>query len=206
MQPISITLDAAQFAAVSMFRAKKDVRFYLTGVAIYTDSKGAYIVGCDGHTLAVHKIDNEPREHREIIIPSDTVAAIVKIKKGSITIDCGSQPGKFDGQTPRTCQIRTALAVYAFNEVEGTYPDWQRVAQHKQDASTLAFFNPRYLSRVADAAEVSRGKKMNVPVVVSPGGSGCGFAQLDYDGQTCAWVMPMRVSASDLPTHPGFAL
>lgn len=206
MEPVSLTLDAAQFAAVSMFRAKKDVRFYLTGVAVCTYQSGAFLVGCDGHTLAVHRIDDVPREDREIVIPTDIVAAVAKIKKGTITIDCGSQPGKFDGQTPRTCQIRTALAVYAFNEIDGTYPDWRRVAKHTQDTSDPTFFDPAYLARVADAAEISRGKKQSLPVMVSPGGNGCGFAQLDYNGLTCAWIMPMRVLASDLPTHPGFAL
>lgn len=199
----TITLDAAQFSAVSMFRAKKDIRFYLTGVLICADSTGAYLVGCDGHTLAVHKIDNVPREMFEMIIPADTVATVSKIKKGMITIDCGDITGKFDAQTRRQGQIRTASGIYPFVEVDGTYPDWRRVAKHTQSAEP-AFYDPEYLKRIADAAAVLRGKSN--PAHVSPGGTGCGFAQLDSAGLTCAWVMPMRVNITDLPTAPGFVL
>jgi DNA polymerase-3 subunit beta len=205
MQPVSLTLEASQFAAVALFRARKDVRFYLTGVCVHTDKSGAYIVGCDGHTLAVHKIDDEPREDRQIIIPDDTVSAVAKISKGQITIDCGQQPGAYDGQIRRTCQIRTALATYAFNELDGKYPDWIRVAKHTQSPDPV-FFNPEYLMRVHKAAELARGGKQKYPVLVSPGGTGCGFAQLDHKGMTCAWVMPMRTELSELPTHPGFSL
>lgn len=203
--PVSLTLEASQFAAVALFCAKQDVRFYLKGVAVHTDKSGSYIVGCDGHTLAVHKIDDEPRDDRSIIIPDDVVAAVSKIKRGSITIDCGAQAGPFDGHTPRTCQIRTAIATYAFNEIEGKFPDWIRVAKHTQ-SSEPAFFNPEYLMRVHKAAELARGGKQKYPVLVSPGGTGCGFAQLDRAGMTCAWIMPMRGTLSELPTHPAFSL
>lgn len=199
----SITLDSAQFAAVAMFRAKKDLRFYLTGVMICADSNGAYLVGCDGHTLAVHKIDDEPRESFEMIIPAETVALAAKIKKGTLTIDCGDALGKYDGQTRRNGQIRSANGIFPFVEVDGTYPDWRRVAKHTQSPE-YAFFNPDYLKRICDAGSVIRGKAAIVPV--SPGGTGCGFAQLDDIGRTCAWVMPMREDLSGLPTAPGFVL
>lgn len=205
MTAVSLTLEAAQFSAVALFRAKKDIRHYLNGVCVHTDNTGAYIVGCDGHTLAVHKIDDEPREDCQIIIPEDTVASIAKIKKGTIVIDCGMQTGSYNNEIRRTCQIRTAIAIFAFNEIDGQYPDWKRVAKHTQ-SSEPTFYDPEYLSRVAKAAEIARSTTLKYPVLVSPGGLTCGFAQLDRDGKTCAWVMPMRGKLSDLPTHPGFTM
>jgi hypothetical protein len=204
--PVSLTLEASQFAAVALFCAKQDIRQYLQGVCIHTDRSGAYIVGCDGATLAVHKIDSEPREDRQIIIPPETVSLVAKIKKGSITIDCGDKPGNHSDQTePRKCDIRTAQGSFLFAEMEWKFPDWKRVAKHTQSPDPV-FFNPEYLMRVHKAAEVARGGKQKYPALVSPGGTGCGFAQLDRDGLTCAWIMPMRATLSELPTHPGFTL
>ena len=206
MQPVSLTLEASQFAAVALFCAKQDVRLYLQGVCIHTDKTGAYIVGCDGHTLAVHKIDSEPRDDRQIIIPPETVALVAKIKKGSITIDCGGKAGAHHEQTePRKGQIRTAQGSFLFAEMEWKYPDWIRVAKHTQSPEPV-FYNPEYLMRVAKAAEIARGGKQKYPVIVSPGGKGCGFAILDHAGMTCAWIMPTRTELSELPTHPAFSL
>lgn len=206
MQPVSLTLEASQFAAVAMFCAKQDVRLYLQGVCVHTDRSGSYIVGCDGATLAVHKIDDEPQEDRQIIIPPETVALVAKIKKGSITLDLGDKPGSHHEQaSPRKCEIRTAQGSFLFAEMEWKFPDWIRVAKHTQSTDPV-IYNPEYLMRVAKAAEIARGGKQKFPVVVSPGGTGCGFAQLDRDGRTCAWIMPTRTILSELPTHPAFSL
>lgn len=204
--PVSLTLKASQFAAVALFCAKQDVRLYLQGVCIHTDKSGAYIVGCDGATLAVHKIDDEPREDRQIIIPPETVSLVAKIKKGSITIDCGDKPGHFASNEPaRKCQIRTIQGCFLFAEMEWVFPDWVRLAKHTQSPDPV-FYNSEYLMRVTKAAEIARGGKQKVPVMVSPGGTGCGFAQLDLNGRTCAWIMPVRITLSKLPTHPAFSM
>jgi len=204
--PVSLTIDAAQFAVVALFCAKQDIRLYLQGVCVHTDKSGAYVVACDGATLAVHKIDSEPREDRQIIIPPNTVSLVSKIKKGSLVIDCGDKPGSHsDQQVPRKAELRTAQGSFLFAEMEWKFPDWKRVAIHTQSPDPV-FYNPEYLNRVAKAAEIARGGKQKFPVVVSPGGAGCGFAQLDRDGMTCAWIMPTRTKLSELPTHPGFTI
>lgn len=203
--PVSLTVEVSQFAAVALFCAKQDVRFYLQGLCVHTDQSGAYLVGCDGVTLAVHKIDDEPRESMEMIVPPEIVAAVVKLKKGSIVIDCGDKPGHYDGAQARKGEIRTAIASYLFSEVEGKYPDWKRVAKHEQSVEHV-FYNPEYLMRVHKAGELARQGKQKYPVMVSPGGTGCGFAQLDHAGRTCAWIMPMREDRAALPTHPAFTL
>ena len=43
----TLTIPAAHFAAVAMFRAVKDIRHYLNGVMIETGPQGAYIVAVD---------------------------------------------------------------------------------------------------------------------------------------------------------------
>ena len=54
---MNITLNTDIFAAASLFRGVEDIRYYLNGLYLETGANGARLVGCDGHQLAVTKID-----------------------------------------------------------------------------------------------------------------------------------------------------
>jgi len=86
-------------------------------------------------------------------------------------------------------------------EMDGIFPDWRRVAKY-DDAPypQQVFFNPHYLVRVADAADLISERKFSVQV--RPGGTGVGFATLDHEGKTVAYVMPIRGTIDDLPSKP----
>jgi hypothetical protein len=85
--------------------------------------------------------------------------------------------------------------------MDGIFPDWRRVAKY-DDAPypQQVFFNPHYLVRVADAADLISERKFSVQV--RPGGTGVGFATLDHEGKTVAYVMPIRGTIDDLPSKP----
>lgn len=202
MQPISLQIDAKTFTAVAMFAAKGDIRHYLNGVLVETGANGAYLVGCNGHALAVHKIDDEPRQDAQVIIPAATMALVAKIKKGTLSIDLGDVSGKYV-DVKRKGEIRSMAGSFLFEEVDGTFPDWKRVAKHTPDPS-IVFYDPRYVELVNDAAQTIY--KRSLPALIRPGGQGCGFAMLDTDGRTCAWVLPLRGTVDELATHPGFTI
>jgi len=207
MEPITLTVQRNHFAGVAAFRAKTDVRKYLEGMLITTSATGAYLVATDGHMLAVHKIDAEPRLDLEIIIPAATIDTALKIKGKHITtltIDLGDVEGKYDANKPaRKGQIRTVDGTLLFEEMPWTLRGWRRVCKFTPTTEQVVY-DPRLLARVDDAAQLIRGKT-KYPTIVRPGANGgCGFAQLDLDGKTCAWVMPMRDSFDALPSHPGF--
>ena len=202
MQPISLQIDAKTFTAVSMFAAKGDIRHYLNGVLVETGANGAYLVGCNGHCLAVHKIDDEPRQDAQVIIPAATVQMVAKIKKGTLSIDLGDVSGKFI-DVKRKGEVRSMAGNFLFEEIDGTFPDWRRVAKHTPDPS-IVFYHPDYVELVNDAAQTIYKRKL--PALIRPGGQGCGFATLDTDGRTCAWIMPLRGTVDELATHPGFTI
>jgi DNA polymerase-3 subunit beta len=197
----TVIVPARIFPGVASFRAKQDIRYYLTGVCLDIGPDGAYIVATCGHVIAVAKIDDTPRTPAQFIIPADTCATLAKEKRSSIAIDCADLDGGANG---RQIQIRTGSATYVCLEIDGKYPDWRRVAKIGTDEGKPVFYNPQYLAKIDDAARMIRNSKM--PVSVRPGGTGCGFAMLDNDGAVGAWVMPMREDLEALPIKPAWTI
>jgi DNA polymerase-3 subunit beta len=192
--------------AIGMFAAKKDIRSYLMGVCIDTGPNGSFLIATCGHALAVHQIDTVSREAGQFIMPTDTLQSMLKTNRKigiKLTLPSGFA-GKYDGQTRVRRQVTLESLkgeISIVSEMDGIFPDWRRVAQY-DDAPYPhhVFFNPEYLMRVADAANVISKRKFCVQV--RPGGTGIGFAQLDHEGKTVAYVMPLRAKLDELPSKP----
>jgi DNA polymerase III sliding clamp (beta) subunit (PCNA family) len=170
------------FSAINSFAAKSDVRYYLNGVLVDASAEGVFLVGTDGHAIAVARIDATPHPARQYIIAGEVADLIAKNKRKPIAFDIDAM--RFD----------SINAV----EVDGRYPDWRRVIQYKP-SDAIAFFDPKFHARVDAAARMIQ-RKRGAPTMIRPGGNGVGYAQLDADGEVGAWVMPLR--QDDLPTHP----
>lgn len=192
-------------AAVAMFAAKKDVRFYLIGVCIDTGPAGSFLVATCGHTVAIHQIDTVARTVGQFIMPLVPLASMLKANKRigiKLTLPAGFA-GKYDAKAKRQVTLESLKGeISIVSELDGIFPDWRRVAKH-DDAPYPhhVFFNVYYLALVADAANVISQRKF--PVQVRPGGTGCGFAHLDFEGKTVAYVMPLRATIDELPSKPG---
>ena len=78
---MNIIINTVIFAAVSIFRGIEDIRYYLNGLYLETGANGARLVGCDGHQLAVAKLDGEYPES-SIILPGSLVASVKSRAKG----------------------------------------------------------------------------------------------------------------------------
>jgi hypothetical protein len=211
MQTVSI--QTAHVKAVALFMANKDVRFYLTGMLLETGPNGAFIVATDGHALAASRVFSDPMPDYQIILPADTVAAMAKCKAPAVIVTMPETEGAWVSGTRRKISVRIpdktggGLSLSA-EELDGKFPDWRRVAKHEQGFEPAfcdpAFCDPRLIKRVDDAARIIKGTtSRNAAAHLSPGSNGgCSFAWLDDVGEACAWVMPMRVDQSDLPTSP----
>jgi hypothetical protein len=203
----TLHIDPSKLAAIAMFMADKDVRYYLKGVCLDLSSKGANLVACDGCTMAIYHLSDDPLPDAQFIIPDTTIDQLAKTK-GTISLDVSGLSGKHDGVKPRKIEFAAGTNWVACAEVDGIYPDWRRVAVHNgdawRDAKEPAFFNPDYVMRVHKASIKIQGKR-KYPAHIRPAGTGCGFAQLDTIGHVVAYVMPMRGDMSGLPSHPGFS-
>jgi len=201
-----LLIMSGHLAAIGMFAAKKDIRYYLQGICIDTSAAGTFIVATCGHTLAVHQIDTVAREAGQFIMPVSSLTTMLKANRKNtvkLTLPNGFS-GKYDASTRVKRQVtleslKSEISIVV--EMDGVYPDWRRVAQH--DAAPYphqVFFNPEYLVRVADAANLISARKFAVQV--RPGGTGVGFAHLDHEGKTVAYVMPLRAKLDELPSKP----
>ena len=190
-------------AAIAMFAAKKDIRFYLMGVCIDTGPNGSFLVATCGHTVAVHQIDTVARPAGQFIMPLVPLASMIKANKRvgiKITL-----PDNFAGRYEKAKRQVTLESlkgeIAIVSELDGFFPDWRRVTRYDDSPyPQQVFFNPEYLMRVADAADLINTRKFAVQV--RPGGMGVGFAWLDLEGKTVAYVMPIRGTIDDLPSKP----
>jgi DNA polymerase III sliding clamp (beta) subunit (PCNA family) len=198
----SLDIESAHFAAVAVFRAKKDVRVYLQGVALDCGPSGAYIVATDGHAVAVHKVTSDPLPSVSIILPEMLAARIEKAKFDAVRLSFEGPAGIFSGETRRKITALIDGAAVTVEEMEGRYPDWRRVAKHTP-ADAIRFYNADLVAKVYKASAKFRGKDKNF-AVIHPGGDGPGFVSLDHGARTCAWVMPLRLAPTDLPSAPSF--
>lgn len=62
----SIIVPARVFSAIAMFRAVKDIRYYINGVMLQTGPTGAFLAATDGRTISVGRVDTieRPFGHR----------------------------------------------------------------------------------------------------------------------------------------------
>ena len=190
-------------AAVALFAAKKDIRYYLMGVCIDTGPAGAFLVATCGHALAVHQIDTVSRPIGQFIMPLEPLASMVKANKRigiKLTLPAGFA-GKYEKNRRQVTLESLKGEISIVSEMDGIFPDWRRVCKH-DDAPYPhhVFYAVEYLARVAAAANIISERKFCVQV--RPGGTGCGFAHLDHEGKTVAYVMPLRAKLDELPSKP----
>jgi DNA polymerase-3 subunit beta len=204
-----ITIPTAHFQAIASFRAVGDIRFYLNGVLIETGSHGAFIVATDGHAMAAARIDKKPGAETQVVIPLNIIEQLEKLKlqkNPAFSIEMPEKIGNFEG-IKRKITLRTVDYEVQFDEVDGTFPQWHRVARHTFDGKAVAY-DPRYLTKINDAARLIRGrKKGDLITLVRPGANDtCGFAWLDNGGEACAWVAPIRGEVDQLPGEPAWTV
>jgi DNA polymerase-3 subunit beta len=149
-----ITISTDIFAAVSLFRGIEDIRYYLNGMYLETGANGARLVGCDGHQLAVAKLDGEYPE-ASIILPNSLVAAVKAKSKGPqvVTLDFnqGIQKYRKNGEfLPRDITLIFAEITTTAKELDGKFPDYRRVVPNEVDGTT-AQFDPRLINRIEKA-------------------------------------------------------
>lgn len=155
---MNITISTNIFAAISLFRGIEDIRYYLNGLYLETGSNGARLVGCDGHQLAVAKLEGEYPE-ASIILPNSLVAAVKSKTKGlqnvMLEFNDGQQQFVKKGNVasvfvPRDITLTVGEITSTAKELDGKFPDYRRVVPAEADGTT-AQFDPRLINRIDKA-------------------------------------------------------
>jgi DNA polymerase III sliding clamp (beta) subunit (PCNA family) len=205
----AITIPTAHFQAIASFRALGDIKFYLNGVLIETGQQGAFIVATDACAVAAARIDKKHMSETRVVIPLHIVEQLEKLKiqkNPAFSIEMPEKIGNYEGNK-RKITLKTVDYEVQFDEIDGTFPQWRRVAQHTFDGKAVAY-DPRYLTKINDAARLIKGhKKGDLITLVRPGANDtCGFAWLDNGGEACAWVAPIRGEVDQLPGEPAWTV
>ena len=103
--------------------AKQDVRYYLNGLLIETDTKSLKGVATDGHRLALDeiKITSVNDNKNQLIIPRKGIAELTKLLSSEENKEIEMKFSK------NYIQVDFGQTVFTSKLIEGKFPDYQRV-------------------------------------------------------------------------------
>jgi DNA polymerase-3 subunit beta len=198
---MKINIGTDILAAVSLFRGIDDIRYYLNGLYLETGANGARLVGCDGHQLAVAKLDGEYPEC-SIIIPGSLVAAIKSKAKGQqqVTLEFNEGHQHFENQgnvtgvfVPRSIMLTFGEITTAAKELDGKFPEYRRSVPVEVDGMP-AQFDPSFINRI-DKACSTLGQKSFVGIAYNGDKSGLSVINDNFVVVTMPFrAEPMKVS------------
>ena len=170
--------------AMSLLASKKDVRYYLNGVYVESNSQHTRIVATDGHILGLYQTPETAHsdEAFSIIIPSEIIAKLDK--KDNFLSTNEHDNWVIDG--------------IAFTPIDGKFPDYQRVLPRGEMTNEVAQFNPDFITRFQKVGKLL-GQKI-APTISHNGGSS---ALVDIGlSQFVGVMMPLRTESvmSKIPT------
>tara|TARA_Y100000310_G_scaffold297836_1_gene331200 strand:+ start:2501 stop:3031 length:531 start_codon:yes stop_codon:yes gene_type:complete len=174
-----ITFDAKLLAAVAIAQGNEETRYYLKGVYFADDTA----VATDGHMMTVASNGhNNPGDH--IMPVSKKAVTALKSRNSDIVVLDGDTLTVFD-------RFGEALYMETSKEIDGTYPDWQRITVEGGYPCKVAL-SSKILARIAKTSEALR---KNAPVTIT-GDQPENPQHVDYHNKehdVYSVVMPMRV-------------
>lgn len=180
------TIATNDLKAVSLAMAQKDIRYYLNGVLFELDNDEGYrLVGTDGHRMHIVCKKKCTNMVHEIIMPSDTVKQLCKLKEAFFTVEPLEN---------RQIKITTKSGVLTVQAVDGKYPEYRRVMPTKVHQTEAAYYMPEYLADLAKAQKILGTKNQNG--YLAQQGTNAGV-YVDNEKSFYAVIMPRRHDAPE---------
>ena len=170
----AILIPVNVLKAMSLLASKKDVRYYLNGVCVESNSQHTRIVATDGHILGVYQTTETAHDDKafSIIIPNEIIAKLDK--KDNFLSTNEHDNWVIDG--------------IAFTPIDGKFPDYQRVLPRGEMTNEVAQFNPDFITRFQKVGKLLANNA--VPTIAH---NGTGSALVDIGLPNFVGVMmPMR--------------
>ena len=173
-------IDPARLAAIALFSAKNDCRYYLNGVCVEWLPNGrAILIATDGHRLGCMPATTEEPEYQappkfvnQVVLKLDAVQAAVKAHKhdSSWMIEM-----LFDDCAEVGAREKVGLMAHDMNwsrvGIDGRFPDWRRLVKldgAESDKDTVAApigFNAEYMATFHKAAKLIAGTSTRYSMV-----------------------------------------
>lgn len=183
----SIPTDVLRAALVCV--STEETRYYLRGVNVQPDADDIVLVSTDGHRFFCGRCPPPPAgaitPAAPFIVPTDAIKKALTGYKGlAIYLE-------------RAGDVWT-LGDVTFKPVDGTFPDWRRVAPTQktisEDLGKIAQFNPAYVAdmgKVAKAVAPTTRGAVALPIIHHMG-SGPSVVTFPGREDLFALLMPMR--------------
>ena len=184
------TVKQSTLKGLLLLAAKKDIRYYLCGVNVEFSPAITRIVATDGHKLGLYQTAAQNVGHGSLIIPADVINALPKTGSYDPELTFIKCDGNATGWTinglPNNGQV-------VFQEIDGKFPDYQRVCSFKTDGQPGSY-NPEYLMQFLKVQHLLGGSKKCTINVYQNGKSGALVTLAGVDN-FYGVIMPMKTDA-----------
>lgn len=203
---MKLNINARLFAAIAVFKAEHDIRYYLNGVYVEPlPEGGVVIVATNGHALGMWRDASGEAERCAILRCGKPLqAACAKLDRLRLVIRderlAVIDPGQ--GGIETYIQHRDGVDKKNNWEVEGKFPDWSRVLPADPVIGLQNAIQPEYLSMAAQALSIGRGRVKFSGITLSQGKKDGGIYVTSARLQArefCAVIMPLREDISTIP-------
>lgn len=185
MNEIKIEILSQHLAAAAHFAGRQDVRYYLNGALVEATAKETRVAATDGMVAAVlrsrakNAIGDETT--LSLIIPNDTIAALVKIapKNGCLIV---LRP------TDDHWEIVTPTVRLTFIPIDGRFPDYRAIFP-SQPTGEVSQLNPELLAKFSKAAKSLGAKGQSI---VQHNGSSAAMVTISATEDFVGVIAPLR--------------
>lgn len=194
---------AHYLAAVSLFMAHNDVRYYLNGISIEPASQGGVLlIATNGHHIGVMHDPDGWASNKIIISPSTALVAGMK-KRNAGTAFIYERAGVIsDSDWPAPDDVKQfapfdpgTLISAQLELVDAKYPDWRRPIPAQGMGSPITAVDPAYLGTFEKVVRIfNRGSAPNLVLRQADPNSliRCTFPDHEHLKNFFAGVMPRR--------------
>lgn len=200
---IEVNIEKTTLKAISLFRAKKDVRKHFNGAFVMNKPSGTFFVASDGFAIAVARVgDSNGGPDESYCIQSCDIDSMIAMNQDwSLTLTPG-----VDVASARGSKAHMTVALVPHNPLQ-----LESVCKPVNDdlsaaGATPAIYDPKYHT-LAQKAAMTYGYKIGgrIRPRVSQGVNGdIGIAQLNDAGTAWAWIAALRLTVSEMPSGPGW--
>lgn len=181
---MTLSIPTNILKAVSLFASKEETRYYLNGVCVEAEQDAIRLIATDGHRLFTARIDCENLESFEaFIIPSDAIKRALTGNKDE-SVELAIKP--------------YSLASVSFAPIEGSFPDWRRVAP-SEVSGVPSQLNTEYFADFGKAAKfLNGGRKAFAGQGVFIAHNGTAPCVVTFQRDDCiGLLMPMRSAVGE---------
>lgn len=210
---MNLNLKARLVAAVAVFKADHDIRYYLNGVYVEPAPEGgAIIAATNGHAMCVWRDPSATGVDRPIIIQTD--ANLLQACQGSdlkrLVVRDGRLAVVLDKEGPGvSLQEEVYIQPIGYRktvgcapwEIEGKFPDWVRVIPNAPALGVKGFFNAEYLAMAGRAMKIGNtlASKFFAPQLNQDTQDSAILVSWNADKDFLAVIMPIREDPFPFP-------